>query len=219
MRIPVASLARLGVDSGGTLTERTNDSLIAWDAVMRRMSCTYTLAFKDDGRHDGRRRSVDVKVRRKGLKAVHAAAYTLRSDDDRRASLMDAAYSAPTFFESGSVRASLRTVRPRSSSKWIGRLEVTFPLAPRPAAGPRPGAEAKLEVVLSRGTTIVHDLERSFGPPGERKPGAPAVPIAVTEDIDVKPGSYTLSAVLFDPAVQMPQTVQVEVEVPALPER
>jgi len=206
----LVSLARLGVDSGGTLTERTNASDMVLDLALRRAAGTYTLSFKDEGPHDGRPRSVEVWLRPTGLRAVHAALYASRSEAMKRESLLQAAYVSPALFDTGAVHASLIPLSPRSRSTWRAQLVISFPVQPR-AAG-ETGQDAKLEAAVSRGGDVIQELVHNVTPPA----GETAVSTLI-ESIDLKPGKYTVAAVLSDPGSRLPRATSVEVEVPAMP--
>ena len=61
--------------SGGTLTERTKESNLALKTALDRLSCFYSLGFRDDDFKDGRRKSFDIGPRTKGLRVFHPEAW------------------------------------------------------------------------------------------------------------------------------------------------
>jgi hypothetical protein len=182
---------------------------------MKRMACNYALAIRDDDPRDGRRKSVMVWMRRPGLRAVHALAYTLRSDAVKRESVLRAAYFSPGLFDTGTVRAVLLPLRPASTGHWTAQIALSFPVeAPRSGDS---GRGAELGVVLRRGSTIIHSVQRSvrLEPTGE--PSSGHVRVTFLEPVDIPPGKYALSAVLSDPATPAPQSVAIDVELPEIP--
>ncbi|HEX4824410.1 MAG TPA: hypothetical protein VFV19_08860 [Candidatus Polarisedimenticolaceae bacterium] len=168
------------------------------------------MSFKDDGPRDGRPRSVEVWLRPTGLHAVHAAVFASRTDAMKRASLLQAAYVSPALFDTGVVHASLIPVSLRSRSTWRAQLVVSFPVQPR-AAG-ETGPSAKLEAAVSRGPDVIQEVARDVTPAA----GEPVVS-TVIETVDLKPGKYTVAAVLSDPGSTLPRATSIEVEVPDTP--
>ena len=204
------------MDSGGTLTERSNDAGLALDRALQRATCTYALGFGDDDSREDRRRPVTVWIRRKGLRAVHAAAYALRSEAARRESVLRAAYLAPALFDTGTVRAGLLPLRPASASKWSAMLVMTFigPMSEALGAEPR---DSEFGVVLGRGSEIVHRVERTIRLEPLREAAAAPPLVTFLEPIEVRPGQYTLTAVLSDPAIPAPLSVRVEPDLREVP--
>ena len=202
-------LARLGVDSGGSLTERTNASDLALDLALRRAAGTYTLAFKDDGPKDGSRRRVEVYLRPLGLTAMSAASYAVRSDAMKRESLLQAAYVAPALFDTGAVRAALVPLRPGARGAWRSQLSLTFPVTA--------GATSKIEAAVSRGSNLIQELVRDVTLPASAFQGRGSVTATMIETIDLKPGKYRLAAVQSDAGASAPRATTVEIEVPEAP--
>jgi hypothetical protein len=142
-------------------------------------------------------------------------AYTLRSDAAKRESVLRAAYFSPGLFDTGTVRAVLLPLRPASSSRWTAQIALSFPVeAPRSGDS---GRGAELGVVLRRGSTIIHRVQRNvrLEPTSEASSGHARV--TFLEPVDIPPGTYTLSAVLSDREVPAPQTVAIDVELPEIP--
>lgn len=209
----LASLARLGVDTGGTLTERSNDSILALNTALNRLSCVYSLGFRDSDLSEARRKSLSVSVRGNGLRAAHAAAYELRTEAMRRESLVRAAYVSPQSFDTGGIRAAVQRLRPASRRDWSAQIAVNVDLEDAPA----PGRNAELGIVLSRGSSVVREVARtiSLEDAAEHPFGNNA--LTFLEPITLPPGKYVLSTVVFDSATQVPRSTQVAFEIPGVP--
>jgi len=207
------TLARLALDSAGVTTSRTNDAGLAVARALNRMDCTYVLAIRDNDPRDDRRKSVEIWMKRPGLRAIHAIGYTLRSNAERRESVLRAAYLAPAIYDDGSVRGALIPLRPASRSQWTAAIAVSLPAASGTGAKAQ---DAQLGIMLRRGATVVHEVQRDvrLEPAGE---GTSPQRIIVLEQVELPPGTYALSAVLVGPGKTAPQSVAVEATVPELP--
>jgi hypothetical protein len=212
----LASLARLGVDSGGTLIERTNDVGGAMDRALQRMACIYSLAFRDENASDGRRRSVAVRLNRPDLRAVHAGAYTLRSEQAQYEAALRAAHFIPSEPDTEAFRATLLPLRPASAREWRGQIALTFALHPS-AVAELERRDPEFGIVLSRGASVVHRVKRRVRL--DPASGESATPVVMTflEPVELPGGTYALAAVLFDPAAPAPRSVQLSVELPEVP--
>lgn len=201
------------MDSGGTLTERTNESKIALETALKRLSCIYSLAFRDADFREGRRKSFSVSLHKKGLRAAHASAYVLRTESMKRESIVRAAYFSPRSFDTGTVHAALLTLGPTSDERWKSQIAVTVDVASA-SQSPR---DAELGVVLSRGTSLVHHVAKIMEIGGTGLGFSGRAALTFLEPITLPAGNYVLSAVLSDPGSVLPQSVQVAVELPELP--
>lgn len=193
------SLARLAVESGGTLTERMDDSRPALDRAVGRLSCFYALGFQGEALEAGRRYPFTVHVSRRGLRAVHAQAYLPRTDRMRRESLIRAAYFSPESFDTGAVHVALQHLEPASPDTWKAQLVLEFV-----------SGEAEFGAVVTRGSSVVHRVSRSLA---ARSPDA----VTFLEPVVLPPGSYTVTAVLTDPDTALPRAQKVSIELPPLP--
>ena len=206
------TLARLALDSAGAVTARSNDAGLAVARALNRMDCTYALAIRDDDPRDDRRKSVEIWMKRPGLKAIHAIGYTLRSGAERRESVLRAAYLAPAIYDDGSVRGALIPLRPSSRSRWAAEVAVSFPAA---GAGAK-AQDAEVGIMLRRGATVVHEARRNVRLEAAGEGTSPRR-IIVIEQVELPPGTYSLSAVLAGPGRAAPRSVAVEAAVPELP--
>lgn len=177
----------------------------------------YTIGFYVDETEEDRVRSATIGVRRAGLRAIHPSKYVFRSESARRVSLLRAAWSSPKAFETGIVRAHLFPLRPTPERSWRGVLAVSFPVP----LGEKGGAAAAREfgAVLYHGPTVAHSFNRSVRLQPD-DPGVASTPwITFLEPLVLRPGKYTLTAVLSNPEQGQPHATRVELEVPEVPER
>jgi len=213
----LVSLSRLANDSGGRFTELTNDYSLGYARAQRDLTCVYSLGFYVKAGKEDRVQNVSVRVRRPGLRAIHPTKYIFRSKSKKRESLLRAAWIAPEMFQSGVVRAHLWPLRPTSKKAWYALLAVSFtvPLAERS------GEEVHREfgATLHNGSRPVHRLSRRI----KLQPDSPDVHsepyITFLEALRLKPGRYTLTAVLADPSEADPHATKVEIELPEVPKK
>ena len=181
----MTSLARLGVDSGGTLTERTNDSILALNTALSRLSCVYSLGFRDDNFQESRRKSFSVSLRRKRLRAVQPAFYVLRTEEMKRESRLLAAFFDPTSSDNGSLRAFL-IPRGGDGTTW----KATVQLRLRPTGLPDNSAEMGASIV--RHDSVVDHFASSIA----TKSGSRLM--VLEKSLDIAPGEFSVVAVARD---------------------
>ena len=99
--VSLTSLARLAVDSGGRFTEDSNDLTLGYARARRDQACVYTIGFYADNVVLDKVRSITVRVRRPGMRAIHPSKFVLRSDSEKRVSQLKAAWLAPEMFQTG----------------------------------------------------------------------------------------------------------------------
>jgi len=127
--------------------------------------------------------------------------------------MLRAAWVAPEMFQTGVMRAHLFPVRPRPP-KWEALLAVSFPVP----LGETGGAQAEREfgAVLSAGSKMVYKFSRriTLQP---NNPGVTSEPvITFLERVELRPGTYTLTAVLSDPSREEAHSATIEVEIPEI---
>ncbi len=94
----------MALETGGRLTQNTNDLTLGVARAERDLECRYTVGFDDRNAKDDVRHEVVVRVSKPGLRAVHPTAYAFRSREARRWSLTKTAFTAPELFASSVVR-------------------------------------------------------------------------------------------------------------------
>jgi hypothetical protein len=181
----LTSLARLGVDSGGTLTERTNDSIQAWNAALSRLSCTYSLGFKTDALPESRRVPLTVIVGRPNLQVIHPAFYVRRTESAKRESRLLAAFVDPAHGDDGALRA-LVIPRGGDGSIWNATLQVRL----LPSGVP--------DRSLDLGASIVshNEVTDRFATSIATKSGSR--PAVLEQSVDIEPGAFSVVAVAHD---------------------
>jgi hypothetical protein len=177
----------------------------------------YTVGFRVAESEVGRVRNVTVRVKRPGLRAIHPTKYVFRSEEAKRESLLLAAWAAPELFQTGLVRAHVFPMRPVSHTRWDGMLAISFPV-PLADSGGAP-VRRDFGATLARGTGVAHRFSRFL----RLQPNSPEVTSTPTvtflEPVTLRPGTYTLTAVLSTPGRADPHAVEVDVEVPEIPQR
>jgi hypothetical protein len=206
------------VDTGGRYTHSTNDLTLGYARAQRDLGCVYTIGFYD-APVAGDPRPVTIRVTRPGLRAVHPSAYLFRTEEEKRESLLEAAFHAPRMFDRGVVRAHLFPLRPTSKDAWDGLLAVSFPV---PFGDGQAGAEKEVRdfgAVLFRGSTVVHRFDRRLNlvPKSAQVRSAPLV--TFVERVTLSPGSYRLAVVMADPESSLPHATEIALDVPELPRK
>lgn len=206
------SLARLAVDSGGRFTERTNDLTRGVMYARRDLGCVYSLGFYDRHPEDGRIRDAVVRIRKPGVRPLHASKFVYRSPATRRESMLRAGFLSHAS-DPALVQAKLYPLRPLSGSKWDGMLAVGFELSGDESQDG--DLERDFGGVLYHGSKVTHRFGRRVtlkktSANLERR-------VVYLEPISVKPGQHSLQVVVSDPVTGEDQQVRVEIEVPEVP--
>ena len=208
----LSSLARLAVESGGRFTERTNDLARSVTHARRDLGCVYSLGFYDRHPEDGRIRDAVVRIRKPGVRPLHASKFVYRSPATRRESMLRAGFLSHAS-DPALVQAKLYPLRPLSGSKWDGMLAVGFELSGDESQDG--DLERDFGGVLYHGSKVTHrfgrrvTLKRSSANLERR--------VVYLEPISVKPGQHSLQVVVSDPVTGEDQRVSVEIEVPEVP--
>ena len=213
----LVSLAQLATDTGGRYTERVNDLTLAYARAQRDAGCVYTLGVYVPEDQEDVVRDLAVRVARRGLHAIHPSKYVFRSPEKKRVSRLQAAWIAPDLYETGVVRAQAFPLRPLGKKAWEALLSVSFAIP----LGERSGESAQrvFGAVLSDGSRVAHRFTRIVTLEPDR-PDVDSTPtVTFVEPVKLKPGPYTLTAVLSDPEQEDPHATRVEITVPDVPRK
>ena len=197
-------------------TDKTNDLGMSYALAQRAMSCVYSVGFYVDEYEQDDAQSVEIHVKRKGMRAIHPSKYILRSPAAQRESLLAAAWNAPEMFRTGVVRAHLFPLRPASKDEWEVLLAVRFPVPLEGAAGK--ASEREFGGVLRDGPRVAHRFNRkvTVRPLVETDDLEPA--FTFVERLRLKPGDYELTVVMG--GIESPQHAdRIAVEVPEIPRK
>ena len=207
-------LARLAVESGGRVTYHTNDLGLALARAQRDLGCRYTLGFYDASPIRDRARSVRVWLPRSSMRAVHSAAYVIRSDERLLADRLRTARMVPELFDSGGMHVEARAVRPLENGRWEVLVSVELPEEARARTADEPW---KLEgAVRSASGATRAKFRREL--PADDGAGATAPDEPITELLDVAPGAYSLGVVLVREGLEEPFAAAVPLELPPTPQ-
>ncbi len=167
------------------LTERTNDSTLALNTALTRLSCYYSLGYRDDGRHGGRRAAVAVQLRPKGLQAFYPEAYLLRTASMKRESNLLAAFVDPERADGGLLRALLI---PRGGNGTTWTAAVQLRLRPSAAADNR----NELGASIVRHDAVTDQFAWSVATSNTSRD------IVFEKSLDIRPGDFSIVAVASD---------------------
>jgi len=183
------ALARLANESGGRMTERTNDLSLAYARAQHDLACRYTLGFyvqPDEGRA---RRQVRVRVPGQGRNPRAPEWIRVADEQDRRESMLRAAFADPELFEHPLVRLAVYPLQPASRNAWTTLSVLHFPVPVSERA-----VDLEVAATLARDGTVRSRVRRAFAvAPAE---GGGDVPVTVVGDAQLKPGRYRLTALL-----------------------
>jgi len=208
-------LRRLAVETGGRMTSETNDIGVAYSQAQQDLGCVYTLGFYDSKLRLDDDRSLSIKiVGHPELRVVSPRAYVVRSDEQKRSSMLDTATLAPHVFESDGIRAEL-FVTGAGSGDWRGIVGVEIRLDPGATEASAGGWELRGSLRKPNGT-IVQSFARtvSIADSGDRGPLA----ARTFEELAVPPGDYALSVVFSNPRGE-PMASTESIRLPAVPAR
>jgi hypothetical protein len=184
------------------MTADTNDLALGPARASRDLACAYTLGFRDPApKLDDPRRLVVRIPGRTGARALHPDAYVVRSPAERARSLLETASFDPASFRNDVLRVGALV-----SAAGPGRKrDVTLSVTLEPEDSVSTFGERELRGFVRQASgAIVHRFERCMVP-GET---------AVLDSVALRPGRYTVSAVLEDPDRGEPVAAVTEFEVP-----
>lgn len=201
--------------TGGRLTRNTNDYTVGYARARRDLGCRYSLGFYDHRPELDKRHRIVVDSKRAGVHLIYSARYSFPSKKERRTRGIEAAFLVPHQFEGGGLRAHLFAVQPRDAKTWSAILAVDFPVEFGPGTDP---SRREFGVVLRQGSTLVHGFSRTITlqHPGGRARGTPPR-VTFVEPVDLRPGSYALTAVLTDPDGDRPYGAAIDLTLPSIP--
>lgn len=108
------------------------------------------------------------------------------------------------------MRAHVFPMEPASADAWDALIAVEFPL---PAA--EDTTKREFGVVLQRGTDVAHTFHRTVTTGG----GSAGRRLTFLEPAVLRPGRYSIHAVLADPKDERPSAAKTEVLVPDIPKK
>jgi VWFA-related protein len=208
-------LARMAVETGGRLTWNTNAVGLGYTRAVRDLACAYEVAFYDNRPRLDKERRVRVWLKRPGVRAYHASSYVFRSPENKRRSLITAAYMAPDMFEQGTLEARVFPFRPKSGRKWETLVAVSFPVLDDAFVGGVARWDFGGVIRSHLGTRLRSfnrrvELDRSEIS-GER----PAV--VFMERVALRPGRYRLNVVQSHAGTETPLALTTEIDLPEIP--
>jgi hypothetical protein len=188
---------------------------MAYARARRDLGCRYTIGFYDRKPEEDKPHALRVESKREGISLQYADRYSFPSRSVRRAQSVQAAYLAPQMFEGGGMRAHVFPMEPDGSDTWSVTIAVDFPV-PVPT-GPGESTRREFGVVLQRGSDVAHTFHRTVTLTGTGKGEVRRV--TFLEPAVLKPGKYTIHAVLAEPGSETPFAAQVDVVVPEIPRK
>ena len=146
----------------------------------------------------------------RGYRAIFPQYYVIRSDEQKRKSLVHTAAIVPSMFVDGSIRTKLSILAPLSARRWETLVGIDIRLADG-GVGDRPMGEWELRVQVRKPWgTIVKKVKRQVTLTVE--------PTQLFERIALRPGRYDLDVVLSHPREVVPRTATAVITVPDIPE-
>jgi len=197
-------------------TERTNNLSLSYALAQRAMSCVYSIGFYVDEYEQDDAQSVEIHVKRKGMRAIHPSKYILRSPGAQRESLLAAAWNAPELFRTGVVRAHVFPLRPAAKDEWEVLLAVRFPVPVAGAAGE--ASEREFGGVLRDGPRVAHRFNRKVTVRRLVESDNLEPEFTFVERTRLKPGDYELTVVMGGAGSEQ-HADRIAVEVPEIPRK
>ncbi len=208
------ALVRLATESGGRLTHRTNDLSLGYARAQRDLACRYTLGFYVDPEYTRKAQRIKIHVKGSGREVRAPEAFRLWTEEQRKTSRLRAAFVDPSPYEHPLVRAFVFPLKPASKKAWESLVSLSFPLAVE-----EEDVSIEVGAILTKtvnGTVIEKfkgssTIKASPGGPDQRK-------VTLYGESRLKPGSYTLNAVLTKPDQNDIFTASTVITVPDVPE-
>ena len=181
------------------------------------MSCVYSLGFYVDEYEEDNPRTVSIRVKRPGMRAIHPSKYVVRSREEQRVSLLTAAWNAPDLFRTGVVRAHAFPLRPVAKDAWEVLLAVRFPVPLE--GGVDQVSEREFGAVLRSGPHVAHRFDRkvSIRPLVETENLEPV--FTFVDRVQLKPGEYELTVVMGSPGSVEQHAERATIIVPKVPRK
>lgn len=210
-------LRRLANETGGRMTSETNEIGVAYAKAHRDLGCTYTLGFYDPRPERDRKRRLKILVEgRRGARIVYPEFFVVRSREAKRKSLYRTAAMTPRMFESSAMSADLFVFAPHSSSRWRALLAVE--VRPDPDESIDEGEEWVLKgLVRKPNGTVVHSFKKKVPMPRTDPVTGETPAVTVFHELRIRPGRYTVGAVLSDPGAEAPMAATRPVVLAAIP--
>jgi len=207
--------------TGGRLTNNNNDYTVGYARARRDLGCRYTIGFYDRHPEEDRRHTIRVESRRPGVHLTYPARYSFPSTKERQVLRLQAAYLVPQQFEGGGLRAHLFPLQPADAKTWNALLAVEFPVE----IGERDDETTRdFGAVILRGNQPVHSFQRSISlrrteGAGSSRPGKSTPRVTFVEPVTLKPGKYSLTAVMADRQGDRPYGRADSLSLPDIPTR
>jgi VWFA-related protein len=207
-----AALARISNESGGRSTYRTNDLTLAYARAQQAAACRYALGFYVEADEADKPRKVRVDVEGRGRDARAVEWFKSYSEEDRRESMLRAAFADPEAFENPLVRLSVYPLRPLNKNEWEAAAILQFPLH----VGDRT-VEIDVAATLARGGIVRKKFQSSFPVTGAAGLEGGDRNVTLTFQGDLKPDTYELTS-LLSPRLdsEMVFSTSAEFSVPAV---
>src|SRR5262249_32895660 len=161
-----------------------------------------------------RSHTVRVKVKRPGLRAASPGGYAFRSQQEKKASLLTAAFIAPSMFDNGFVRTHIFPIKPAGRRNWECTVAVEFPL---PAEGGS-AVERGVALFVRKGCQEVLGVDRQGRVKRMPAHGPGPRTVSFSQPVELAPGTYTVTAVVGDPAHESPYTSSAQAVLPPVPD-
>lgn len=199
----LAMQTTLATETGGRAIQRTNDLGRILESARGDLSCYYLLGYRYNGRGDGERHSLIVRLgpdrdgrRRPGHSIRHRPYFTDSSETDRLRRRLRSALQAPALYRPLSATTEAILLASQASANLVSiRVSVpvdSLPLTP-PWEGPSEG-RAILQVV-SQDSDFSCRSERELDVREE-----PQRHILLETECALMPGRYELSVAMIDPS-------------------
>lgn len=123
------TLQTMALETGGQAVFNTNNFDDAFDRVGRDFSTYYSLGYLSRFHSDGRYHSIDVKVRRKGLKVRHRDGFRTRTVE---ATVNDSTYASLLYDRESNdldVEIEFERPEPRDNKKYLTPILVKIPIS------------------------------------------------------------------------------------------
>lgn len=211
----LCGLSRLGVDSGGRMTQHTNEVSLGFARARRDLGCRYVLGHYDRNLDEDTRHSVSVRMKRPDLRVLASSSYSFSSAAKRTEGSVRAAYVDPSSFEDGGLRTHVFPFQPVDSSNWDSLVVIDFPVTPGRGS---PTEIRDIGGVIRRAGHVANQFNRRISLKTAQRADTPVERrVSFVEHVALRPGQYELTVVMFDPDKSDTSASRISFEVPEIP--
>lgn len=208
-------LSNLSIDTGGKAFKRSND-LTAFIPVMEKdFSCYYTIGYSPESKADGKNHTINITVDTPHLKVRSKTGFIDFTEDEKKSRQLLSAFVLPQMFQDIKVKADLFPIKP-SKGSWESMIQLALDLEEFEHLK-LPLKEIRFACTLFASKKIVKEIDQLVKlTMKEGEVIDSPYWIVHQEKCKLKPGEYTLIAVVKDTLTEQIGAVEKKITIPEI---